>query len=550
MHRVQQVLNRENVYQNPHWGEVFSDETDLGAVTQAKEQLAKIDSLTKKNLKVKIQFALNLDEKVYPKVQSLTHNYLTSLRSNDTFKKSVEATVYEYLRRLYATYTLILDDVLQQKKVKYGTDEMNLILVRYLNALFLMTKWRYFEDQEAPLSAWSNVHRVIKLAESLTITNKNLFLYKFQNKETNIASQLRRGFMLDSLQQGSYSQLQIELTDRVISAWSTDPIISTTYDQSEHQFFIHLEGDKRPQRLRGEKECSSFRYWKTRGIVDLIESYLCAVETRKDLGSFNLDSMASTEDLVRLFKKLRVDWCVKGYKRQRRAEGREQNFNILNMLNVTHGVEEVCLCVERAHRSRLDIFKAKSESVVGELGVLSQESLMESYDSQFEKYGTESWTMLEESPSGFSVEIGEEISPWVKSGVLIGYSKIEDKAAVIIAEIKTVRKSTNGCYRLGLLKVTNSAMAVKVSLVQKSSAFDPVQDYEVDDGKGNLSYSAMFLSLLIDEGEHKKSKLVVPKSMYRQAHRYQVTTNGEQHMMLAGEVLNKHHNWVCFEVII
>lgn len=543
--KVQQVFNPQD--QGIDWVGDFSGATDLESVIEAKEQLAKVDFLMKKNLEVKIQAVLNLDEKVHQKVQSLTHSYLTALRNNESLKKTVEVVVYEYLRRLYATYTLILDETLHQKKLALSTDEINLILLRYLNALFLMTKWRYFDDQEAPLGVWSNVHKVIRLTETLAIMNRNLFLYAFQTQETSIASILKRGFMLDTLQKGSYNQLQIELTDRIVKTWSTNPLISQDYEHNQYQFFIHMEGDKRPQRLRGAKGHANFRYWKTQRIVDLIEGYLCAVDTRKPLDSFKLTNMASTEEFVQLFKKLRVDWCVKGYKRQRRSERRNPNFN---MLNVVHGIEDVCSRVNRAQQAKPKLFAEKSKEVADELALVDQGASMEYFGAEFNTVGGENWAMLEESNTGFSVDLVKSISPWVKSGVLIGYSTKGYQNKVSIAEVKTVRKKANGSYRLGLLKISQQAIALKVSLVQKNTVFNPVQGYEVDDGHEDLSYSAEFMSLLIDEGDRTKSKLIVPKSRYKRAHRYQVTINGEQHTVLAGDVVSKHHNWVCFEVIV
>lgn len=545
--KVQQALKPEEAYLPIDWVGGFSGATELESVIGAKDKLAKVDSLMKKDLKARIQVVLNLDEKICEKVQSLTHSYLTSLRNNDALKKSVETVVYEYLRRLYATYTLILDESLQKNKITLGTDEVNLILVRYLNALFLMAKWRYFDDQEAPLGVWNNVHKVIRLAEAQSIMNKNLFLYNFQKKETSIAAILKRGLMLDTLQKGSYNPLQIELTERVIKAWSSNPIISKRYEHKKYQFFIHLKGDRRPQRLRGAKGHPDFRYWKTERIVDLVENYLCAVETRKPLDKFKLGNMASIEEFVQLFKKLRVDWCMEGYKRQRRTERRNPNFN---MLNVIHGVEEICLRVRRAQQPSPVAFAMTSNEVVGELSLMGQGTITEPFISDIDTLGGESWAMLEESNTGFSVDLVQGISPWIKSGVLIGYSTKADKDQISIAEIKTVRKKANGSYRLGLLKISQAALSLRTSLLQKKTAFTPVEGYEVDDGGDGLFHSAEFLSLLVDEGEHKKSKLIVPKSLYKRAHRYQVTMNGEQHMLLAGEVVSKHHNWVCFEVVV
>lgn len=546
MTKVQQIFNHQSIDHHLDLKGDFPGVTELEMLTHAKEQLAKVDLLAKRKFKANIQLVLNLDESTYRKVLTVTHHYLTVLKDNAHLRDSIESAVYEYLRQLYTTYTQIIDEAVDQEKVALSIDEINLVLVRYLNVLFLMAKWRYFDDQPAPLGVWHYVYQVVRLAERFSITSKNLFLYDFQNKETSIAAVLERGFMLDTLQTGSYTELQIELAERVLKTWATNPVISKDNEKNTYQFFIQLDSDKRPQRLRGEKGHADFRYWRTARVVDLIETYLCAVDTRKSLDEFNLTTMASAEDIVQLFKKLRVDWCVKGYKRQRRSEQRKSS---LAKLTVSHGIENVCARISRG-QSNFKATNVNIENASSEFALANEGVLLESFPSELNAFSSETWSMIEESDSGFSVELGREISHWVKTGVLIGYSITGQDDAIAIAEIKTVRKRANGTYRLGLLKISHNATALEVFLLHKTDASNAVQGYEVDDGSDGMAYSAGFLSLLIDEGENKKSKLIVPKRMYKHAHRYKVRIGNSEHLFTAGEVVSKHHGWVCFKAIV
>ncbi len=547
MHKVQEVFHHHDAEETLNWNDEFSRASDIDALIDAKEKLVEVDALFKKDLKNKMKLVLSLDEAAYIRVQQVTHQYLTALSNNHTMKQSIQVVMYEYLRRLYATYTIILDEVLNKHEAKFDTEAMQLILARYLNALFLMAKWRYFDDQAAPSGVWSNVHKVIRLAESMSLMNKNLFLYQTQKKETSIAAILERGFMLDTLQKGSYSQLQIELTDRVLKMWSSNPIISNEYRHDSYQFFIHLEKDERPQRLRGVKHHEDFRYWKTVRVVGLIENYLCAVETKKPLDAFQLKALASTEDMVQLFKKLRVDWCVEGYKRQRRGEKRKLSFH---MMDVSHGIESICLRIARLQGESLTPADNTHSS---ELAIDDQYMIgditLDSSSNQLNMNGRQSWQMVEESKTGFSVQLGTDIAPWVKSGALIAYD-VEGMQRIAIAEIKTVRKRADGSYRLGMLKLSSQPIALRASLLQKKNVFNPVEGYEVDDGEDNFTYTPEFLSLYINETEGQKPKLIVPKGKYKRAHRYRVKMmDGVERMALAGEVVSKHHNWVCFELI-
>lgn len=544
IHRIQRVIHSQDLQLNANWETAIGQMTEVEVLTEMKEQLVKVCHSKSGDFNSKMQLVLDIDEKTHRKVRELTRNYLKLMNKNSDVKKDIEIAVYAFLRQLYLTYTHIIVEYKQQSSILLNTKRINLLLARYLNATFMMAKWRYFDDQPAPVGLWSNIHQVIKIAEELTIINKSLFLYDFQHKETSLATLLMRGFMLNTLQKGSYTSFQIELTDRVLKAWSTNLTISNQYNtQNEYQFFIHLDGDKSPQRLRSAKQHPDFRYWNTSRMVGLMESYLCAVNTGKSLESFNLLTMAKTEDLVDLFQKLRVDWCVTGYKRQRRTEEREVKYK---RLNVSHGLDQISARINYLqHKSTV----AKSLPEPVSLALVMDAPLSHGYyaDQQPNAYDRENWTMLEESQHGFSIEMGKEISDWVKSGTLIGYSTVDNNNKIGLAEIKTVRKRADGTYRVGLAKLTSNAIVLAINKVEKSTPF--VADANCIDDE-NLALSETFHVLFFDDDMIEKPRLIMPRYQYKRASRYRVDMNGEIHMVLAGEVVSSHRDWVCFDIVV
>jgi len=42
--------------------------------------------------------------------------------------------------------------------------------------------------------------------------------------------------------------------------------------------------------------------------------------------------------------------------------------------------------------------------------------------------------------------------------------------------------------------------------------------------------------------------LIVPRLMYKAAHQYRITVNGNQQAVLAGDAIHKHRGWVGFEI--
>jgi cyclic-di-GMP-binding protein len=544
---VQKVLKHQDSSEDLGWLDTLAGMTDLDSLIAIKEQLSKMDFFYPKHLKNKIDLVLDVDENSYRRVKRVTYNYLIKLKNNKSLKSDTQVVMYEYHRQLYASYSQILDAYKAQVKVKLAPEQINLVLARYLNAAFMMSKWRYFDDQPAPFGVWDNVHKVIRIAEELAIMNKNLFLYSYQIKETSIATILKRGFMVDTLHKGNYSQLEIELTDRILKIWSTNPLIVNTFKPNRYHFFIQLEDGKGPERLRVQERFANCRYWKTTRLIDLMEAYLCAVDMQKPLREFGLEKVARASVIVKLFKKLRIDWCVEGYARQRRSEKRNQKNSLIN---VSYGIGTI--------HHRLMAKQAQQKEKESERGGFTFDLKVATHDinqthsirSTTHVVGDENWWMVDESKSGFAVDFGSEPASWAEIGLLVGYTEMGYKNAFNIAEIKSVRKLANGTYRAGFKKISYNVAAVRLSLMEKTTFSQPVEGYYLDDGQDNVSYSADFPGFLVDNDASLMPKLLISRNQFKRGKTYHLNIDGDNHLIRAGKVINKQRDWILFEALL
>lgn len=544
---VQKVLKHQDRSENLDWIDTLDGMTDLDSLIEIKEQLSKIDFFYPDHLKNKIDLVLDVDENSYQKVKRVTYNYLIKLKNNKPLKSDTQMVMYEYQRQLYSSYSQILDAYKAQVKLKLSPEQINLMLARYLNAAFMMSKWRYFDDQPAPFGVWDNVHKVIRIAEELAIMNKNLFLYSFQIKETSIATILKRGFMVDTLHKGNYSQLEIELTDRILKIWSTNPLIVNTFKPNRYHFFIQLEEGKGPERLRVQERFVNCRYWKTTRLIDLMEAYLCAVDMQKPLREFGLEKVARASIIVKLFKKLRIDWCVEGYSRQRRSEKRNQKNSLIN---VSHGISTI-------HHRLMGIQVQQKEKEV-ERGGFTFDLKVTTHDidqtpttsPSLSTLGDENWWMVDESKSGFAVDFGQEPASWLETGLLVGYTEMGYKSTFNVAEIKSVRKLANGAYRAGFKKISYNVAAVKLTFIEKLAVPESVNGYDVDDGQESISHSNPFAGFLVDNDASLSPKLLVARNLFKRGKIYNLNIDGDNHLVKAGKIINKQRDWILFEALL
>lgn len=546
MHKIQSVLHHHDMQKNLGWMDTLTEMNGLDALKMTTAQLAKIQFDSIENMESNIELVLEIDKKSYQNSKKITYKYLTVLRLNKALETELYNVAYAYQRQLYVAYTQFLDLYLGQNKIVFSNEKINLILCRHLSATFAMAKWRYFDDQPAPIGTWANVCKVIKCAENLALLNTNLFLYDHQKKETSIATLLERGFMVDTLHKGNYSRMQIQLTEQILRVWATNPLLLNKYKQDRFQFFINVEGDKGPERIRAVEKFADYRFWKTTRLIDKIEAYLCVVDTQKPLAEFGLEKMASTDSLVKLFKKLRVEWCVEGYERQRRKEARNKR----NMLiNVSYGLEDICRRLNAA-KPKLDAKPTQRDAFGFEMQVAAHrrgQQAPQVHQASQNKLGSENWWLVDESASGFAVDLGKTYSSWIEPGKLIGYTTPEDKELFVIAEIRSVRKQANGTYRAGLKVLGSHGASVQVGRLDQSNFTEALSGYYVDEADANLSQYNTFAGLMLDREDDSKShkaSLILPRCEYKRGSKFRINIEGDDKIIEMGAPLMKQREWV------
>ncbi len=551
MHRIQSIFQQQDMQKTLGWLNTLPAMAELDVLIETRQQLAKIQFASIHDAKYQIELVLRIDHNTYRYAKKETHKYLTVLKINKKLEAVIYNAAYLYYRQLYVAYTQFLACYQSQNKVVLAEDKINLILCRLLNAAFSMAKWRYFDDQPAPTGTWTTVHNVIRLAENLAMMNKNLFLYNFHRKEISIATILKHGFMMDTLHKGSYSRLQIQLTEQVLKIWASNPLILNKYRQDKMQFFIALEDDKGPERIRTVEKYAEYRFWKTTRIVDKIEAYLCAVDTKKPLTEFGLDKIAPPSVVLKLFKKLRAEWCVEGFERQRRKEARHKNSKLLN---VSHGLEDLCTRLKAISASKI----ASSDELDFRLAQQRRGNISPGLNMPMHYLGNENWWMVDESNGGFAVDLGKEFSSWIEPGTLVGYTTVDDKNTLVIAEIKSVRKQVNGTYRAGLEVLGVQSACIKVALADANREIEACSGYFVDDerdtGPVNFSQLNVFSGVWVVKENIQANKqyasLILPRSEYKRGSQYLVHVDGEDKLVQAGALERKQRDWVSVAIFI
>ena len=544
--KIQTVIHHQEVQKNLGWMDTLTNLDELDVLRETTLRLAKIKFDTGDTLKRQLDILLEIDQKTHKTASKTASKYMNALKLNKNFSNDIYAAVYQYQRQLYVAYTQFLDFYTSQKLIVVELEKLNLTLARQLKATFSMAKWRYFDDQPAPLDTWNHVCKVIKCAENLSILNNNLFLYDFQRKETSLATLLERGLMMGTLQKSNYSLLQIQLTEQILKLWATNPVIATKFQQGNHHFFINIDSDKGPERIRAVEKFADYRFWRVTRIVNLIEAYLCAVNTNKALAEFGLESTAPTAVIVDLFKKLRVDWCTEGYERQRRKQAREKKNKLIH---VSYGLNNICRLVGDASAGLFDkpAVKDSYEFDMKLANYRNKDQATYAYQAKRSNAGSENWWLVDESATGFGVDLGKSYSDWIEAGKLIAYTTSDNKKVFVIAEIKSIRKQANGHYRAGLEVIGTHGASVKIARQVEHRFSEAVDGYYVDDSEAHMNEINTFDALLLSEKDDAKSNfttLILPRSEYKRGSKVTVKLQGKDNVLEMGVPMMKQREWV------
>ena len=543
-HKIQSTIHHQVIEKKLEWMHTLPEKDELVALKEITARLAKIQFDSSKSIHRDIDLLLEIDSKTYRSAKNITYKYLTMLKINRDSEGDIFNVGYSFHRQLYLAYSQFLDVYQAQCKVVLDLEKMNLILARHINATNAMTKWRYFDDQPAPAGTWENVNKVIKCAENLAILNINLFLYGYQRKETSLATLLKQGFMMATLHKGSYSRLQIQLTEQILKVWASNPLLLNKHKLDKYQFFINTESDRGPERIRIVEKFTDYRYWKTTRLIDKIECFLCAVDTNKSVSEFGLDKMASTSVLVKLFKKLRVDWCVEGYERQRRKEVRNKRNKLIT---VNYGLVDICRSLNAITTTVTVVEQTPDDNQYDfDIRVAShhiKQTAPQVYQPKKNNLGSENWWVVDESIHGFGVDLGKTYNDWIEPGRLISYTTPENRDKFVIAEIKSIRKQANGSYRAGLEVLGTESKVVQLGRMDSNNLAEVADGYFVDDSEAKQIKRDTFSGLLLNY-QSRKASIVMPRKEYKRGNKIVINHDSEEEVLVMGALLSKQRDWV------
>ena len=170
-----------------------------------------------------------------------------------------------------------------------------------LNAIHSFVKWGYFMNEPGRAIPWKQVHALYSLAEVDGYSQVPFVLHPAQPSfKPSVQSLYLRTLILDVLNTGSLSKLQIEIADGWFSSWCNDYSLDTEYSTRNHLFFVDLVSDSGMRIMRPDSHGDSMRYVRVDGLKAQIEEVQAGLRHGRLYAGYGAGAVFPVEEHVAL----------------------------------------------------------------------------------------------------------------------------------------------------------------------------------------------------------------------------------------------------------
>jgi hypothetical protein len=264
-------------------------------------------------------------------------------------------------------------------------------------------------------------------------------------------------------------KMDIARVDEWLIIWMKGIAITAQYNEERHLFYVNLAEDQGARRIRHFQPTDSCRYWEVDRITEGILHFRTLLQKGEKNFALEIIRTGEVDQCLSLLDHLHAEWSRSGYRRQRRREARN---NIFKIAYVMHGMQSVYQMVKDIDSIR-DKRKGYSSSSKGNMDLderLSRHTVLRSAPNiALPWLAGDRWSIQDESSLGYGAIVGEEIASNLKIGKLLAVVMDENRDAVTIGVVRSIRSLSNGEFHVGIEILSREAIPVLLAEVSAKS---------------------------------------------------------------------------------
>lgn len=514
------------------WLDDLAKLDDITAIENSTQKLKDCFANDSINAADRLRMLLATDTENRQRVLKITRQFVDFENMRPELETHTADTMYFYHRQIFIGYRSFVDCFLDANgDILFTYNRLPVILGRALQAAYAMTRWRYYRQQSAADTTWSEIFGLYRILEQESLLDLTVPLYH-DEPDIHLAASFVQACMLDSLGSSSLSKEQVERTTLLLEKlipWSN---ISKHYNENRHLFYVDLSADRGAKRIRMLDAHPDFRYWDTDQLSARIDADIQALD--RDL-PHDLEKIGSNSELLEIFTLLRSEWSRNGYKRQRRSEERRK---VIKRVIVSYGFQDVCDQLKNISHSLYKAPLKQSETSLDDR-LMNHNSVRTAPSIVYEDLTRQRWMISDESNSGYGVIFSDELPTEIKLGKLLGLVVEDQPKRLIIGHVKSINKAAKADNHLGIKIISREA-----NWAQLSHASLKTENSENANGLSNqiLKFAAIYLP--VEPGLLNWPSLILPRIEYVEHGIYQLFQQNHASMVQLGAPIETKDDWI------
>jgi hypothetical protein len=401
-----------------------------------------------------------------------------------------------------------------------------------LNAIHCFVKWGYFLNEPGRSAPWKQLHALYLLAETDSYAQVPFVLHPAQPSfKPSVQSLYLRTLLLDLLNTGNLTRIQIEVADGWFSSWCEDYALDTQFSPQQHLFYVDVASDSGMHLLRKDSQGESMRYMRVSGLKAQIEEVQAGLRHGRLYAGYGAGAVFPVEQHVALLAIIEKMYHSVVAGSEARIEERTHFED--REVDVTVGFDRVLRKVS----------EGSSAPLAGSLP-----AAMEPAETiEITPAGMSRITVPGAGVDPEAVAIGDpEIERWrVQDLSSRGYGLIVDRGAaeaVLLNGLVGLRNQETGGWIVGSVvrKLANRVrgeMLVGVEVL----AFHPIP-IELTTLEGADTIRALYLPGM--DTNAKLDAILVRSGDFAAAHVYTVRAGGAQYRLRMNRIIKKGADWI------
>ena len=170
-----------------------------------------------------------------------------------------------------------------------------------LNAIHCFVKWGYFLNEPGRAAPWKQMHALYQLADADGYAQVPFVLHPSQPSfKPSVQSLYLRTLILDLLNTGNLSKIQIEIADGWFSSWCNDYALDTEFSSRQHLFCVDLASESGLHIMRKDSHGDTLRYIRADGLKAQIEEVQAGLRHGRLYAGYGAGAVFPLEEHVAL----------------------------------------------------------------------------------------------------------------------------------------------------------------------------------------------------------------------------------------------------------